>query len=157
MKNKAITHEYAEKMRPLVPLAQKAYGSKAQNTPAHQASREYTMLLAEFVEKKGSLIDLAKELGVSYSGLRRRVFSSAVPPMTNKQLSGHLTPELIEQAVERVRVARAAGTRKYHEQLAIEYYKNGVSLSSIAKGLGLSNAGPLYYGVQRHIQREANV
>lgn len=157
MKNRSITQEYAEKMKPLVSLAQKAYGSKSQNTPAHQASREYTMLLVEFVEKKGSLMDLAKALEVSYSGLRRRVFSASVPPMSNKQKSTRATPEVVDQAIERVRIARAAGTRKYHEQLAIEYYQNGVSLASIAKGLGLSNAGPLYYGVQRYIQREAHV
>lgn len=157
MKNTAITREYAEKMRPLLPLAQKAYGAKSQNTPAHQASREYTRLAVEFVEKKGSLIHLSQELGVSYSGLRRRVFTSSVPPMTNKNSRTRLAPELIEEAVERVRVARASSTEKYHEQLAIEYYQNGISLSSIAKGLGISNAGPLYYGVQRHTQRAERV
>lgn len=157
MKNAAITQEYAEKMRPLIPLAQKAYGAKSQNTPAHQASKEYTRLLVEFVEKKGSLIHLSQTLEVSYSGLRRRVFTSSVPAMSNKNARARLAPEIAEAAVERVREARQSGTERYHEQLAIEYYQNGVSLSVIAKGLGISNAGPLYYGVQRHTQREKNV
>lgn len=157
MKNVAITQEYAEKMRPLIPLAQKAYGAKSQNTPAHQASREYTRLLVEFVEKKGSLIHLSQALEVSYSGLRRRVFTSSVPTMSNKNARAKLAPEIIDAAVARVRDARQAGTEKYHEQLAIEYYQNGISLSVIAKGLGISNAGPLYYGVQRHAQRTSHV
>lgn len=157
MKNTAITQEYAEKMRPLIELAQKAYGAKSQNTPAHQASREYTRLAVEFVEKNGSLIHLSQALGVSYSGLRRRVFTATVPPMTNKSSRGRLAPEIVEAAVERVRLAREQGTEKYHEQLATEYYQTGVSLSLIAKGLGISNAGPLYYGVQRHTQRVAHV
>jgi hypothetical protein len=157
MKNTAITKEYAEKMRPLIPLAHKAYGSKTQNTPAHQASREYTRLVCEFVENKGSLIHLSQELGVSYSGLRRRVFTSAVPTLNNKKGRTRLAPEVVEAAVARVKEARAAGTEKYHEQLAIEYYQTGVSLSAIAKGLGISNAGPLYYGVQRHVQRAEHV
>jgi transposase-like protein len=157
MKNKSITFEYAEKMRPLIPLAHKAYGSKSQNTPAHQASKEYTRLVTEFVENKGSLIDLSKELGVSYSGLRRRAFTASVPTLDNKRSRIRLAPEAIDAAVERVKNARNAGTEKYHEQLFVEYYENGVSLSAIAKGLGISNAGPLYYGVQRHARRDAHV
>lgn len=157
MKNEDTIKEYAEKMRPLISLAQKAYGAKSQNTPAHQASQEYTRLLVEFSRKKGSLIGLARELEVSYSGLRRRIFMSEVPSVNNKGARKKLTPEEADAAVERVRQARELGTHKYHEQLAVEYQQNGVSLSIIAKGLGISNAGPLYYGVQRHIQRVSDV
>jgi hypothetical protein len=133
-----------------MPLAHKAYGSKSQNTPAHQASKEYTRLLVEFVENKGSLIHLSTELEVSYSGLRRRVMTASLPAMNNKNARTKLDPNVVEEAVARVQEARKISTEKYHEQLAIEYYKNGISLSVIAKGLGISNAGPLYYGVQRH-------
>ena len=156
MKNRAITQEYAERIRPLLPLAQRAYGSKDQSTPAHQASRQYTELLVEFVDKDGSLIELAQELNASYSGLRRRVFTSKVPTMSNAHGRRKLTEEQISEAIARVRSAREQGTAKYHEQLANEYYTNGVSLSVIAKGLGITNAAPLYYGVQRHIQRNAS-
>lgn len=156
MKNKAITQEYAEKIRPLLPLAQRAYGSKDQVTPAHQASRRYTELLVEFSEKNGSLIELAEALNTSYSGLRRRVFTAHVPTMKNTHGRRKLTEEQINEAITRVRSAREQGTARYHEQLATEYYENGVSLSLIAKGLGITNAAPLYYGVQRHAQRKAS-
>jgi transposase-like protein len=155
MKNKGITEEYAEKIRPLLPLAQKAYGAKTQTTPAHIASRQYTELLVEFVSNGGSLIDLAQALGASYSGLRRRVFTSSLPSMKNSHGRRQLDQQTIDAAVERVRSAREQGSAKYHAQLAIEYYENGISLSLIAKGLGITNAGPLYYGVQRHAQRVA--
>ena len=114
-------------------------------------------MLVEFSGNKGSLIGLARELEVTYSGLRRRIFMSEVPSVNNKGARKKLTPEEADAAVERVRQARELGTHKYHEQLSIEYQQNGVSLSVIAKGLGISNAGPLYYGVQRHIQRASDV
>jgi hypothetical protein len=153
MKNKAITEEYAEKMRPLLPLAQKAYGAKDQDTPAHSASRQYTELLVEFSKNGGSLSDLAVTLGASYSGMRRRIFTAEMPTMKNTHSRRKHDQETIDAAVERVREARKYGPAKYHEQLAAEYYGNGISLSVIAKGLGISNAAPLYYGVQRHAQR----
>lgn len=155
MRNEKMTQEYAEKLRPLMELAHRAYGAKNQNTPAHRASNEYTRLLTEFVEKKGSLIELAEALGVSYSGLRRRVYTSSVPTMNNRNARKKVSPEIAEAAIARVAEARSISTVRYHEQLSIEYYENGVSLSVIAKGLGISNAGPLYYGVQRHARRMA--
>lgn len=157
MKNKAITEEYAEKMRPLLPLAQKAYGSKDQETPAHNASREYTSLLVEFRNNGGSLSDLAIALGASYSGMRRRIFTSEMPSMKSTHTRVKHDQATIDAAVERVREARKFGPAKYHEQLSIEYYGNNISLSAIAKGLGITNAAPLYYGVQRHAQRGGHV
>lgn len=155
MKNTALVEEYAEKIAPLVPLAQKAYGAKSQNTPAHQASREYTRLLVEFVDKKGSLTLLARRLEVSYAGIRRRVITANLPPMTNKEKRS-VDQETIDAAVQRVSEAKKISTRRYHAQLAKEYYETGVSLSAIAKGLGAANTGPLYYGVQRHVQRTSD-
>lgn len=155
MKNEEMVKEYAERMRPLLPLAQKAYGAKNQTTPAHQASKEYTRLLVEFVSKKGSLIHLSKELGVSYAGIRRRVSTADLPAMSNKGTRKKIDPSVAEAAVARVAEARAKGVAAYHAQLAFEYYENDISLSVIAKGLGISNAGPLYYGVQRFMKRDA--
>lgn len=155
MKNREITEEYAEKIAPLLPLAQKAYGAKTQNTPAHQASREYTRLLVEFVEAGGSLIDLANRLQVTYSGVRRRVINASMPTMQSGHGRRKLSEEEVSAAIERVREAKKSGSSSYHAQLATEYYENGVSLSKIAKGLGISNAAPLYYGIQRHAQRKA--
>jgi hypothetical protein len=76
--------------------------------------------------------------------------TASLPAMNNKNARTKLDPNVAEEAVARVQEARKISTEKYHEQLSIEYYKNGISLSVIAKGLGISNAGPLYYGVQRH-------
>jgi hypothetical protein len=96
---------------------------------------------------------LANRLGVAYAGVRRRVvmsdvFISSVRPKARvKDLD-------IRAAANRVRLAKSQGVEKYHDQLSDEY-KSGVSLSSLAKELGLSSAAPLYYGVQRSIQRSS--
>ena len=155
MKNATLVEEYADKIAPLIPLAQKAYGAKNQKTAAHEASREYTRLLVEFVAKKGSLTKLSQRLGVSYAGMRRRVITADLPAMKNTTDKGRriVDQETIDAAVSRVAEAKKLSTRRYHAQLAKEYYETGVSLSAIAKGLGVANAGPLYYGVQRHVQR----
>lgn len=149
MKTPELTAEYSEKIRPLLPLAKRAYGSRDQKTPAHDASRQYTEMLVEFVNKGGSMIELAKALEVSYAGMRRRVMTASLPAMNARAMKKALSQEEIDAAVARVAEARARGSRHYHSQLALEY-QNGVSLSAIAKGLGIKNAGPLYYGVQRH-------
>jgi hypothetical protein len=146
-----LVEEYASRIEPLLPLAKKAYGSKSQNTPAHEASREYTRLLAEFQSKGGSLPMLAKKLNVAYAGVRRRVVMSdvtvsAVRPKTR------LKEQNIQSAAQRVLAAKETNVDAYHDQLA-EEYKNGISLSNLAKEMKLSSAAPLYYGVQRSLQR----
>lgn len=153
MKNEALTTEYADQIRPLLELARRAYGSRTQSTPAHEASRQYTALLVEYNEKGGSLLDIANMLGVAYSGIRRRVFTSKTPALGEPQVRSKATAEEVSAAIERVREAKSKGPREYHKQLATEYHQNGISLGAIAKGLGISNAAPLYYGVQRHLQR----
>jgi hypothetical protein len=145
---------YAEKIKPLLPLAKKAYGSKKQTTPAHEASREYTRLLKEFADAGGNLIPLSKKIGVSYSGVRRRVFTADQPPVTNGNARKKITEQELQAAVDRVKSAKAFNSKAYHAQLAKEYYENGISLGAIAKGLGIKNASPLYYAVQRHAIRE---
>lgn len=139
--------EYAEIIRPLLPLAKKAYGARTHETPAHVASREYTRLLIEFHGKGGSLLALSKELGVAYAGLRRRVVTADAPVAPNR---GHsrATPEQTAEAVTRVREAKSKGVTEYHRQLLKEY-ESGVSLGKLADALGLSGANPLYYGVHR--------
>lgn len=156
MRNEELVQQYAEKLRLLMPMAHKAYGAKDQKTPAHIASQEYTRLLKEFHSLNGSLLDLSQELGVAYSGVRRRVFTSELESLAATRVRGAAkrSPEEVEASIERVRVAKALGPIKYHAQLADEY-ANGFSLGAIAKGLGITNAAPLYYGVQRHSIRKA--
>jgi hypothetical protein len=155
MKNETLTQEYADQIRPLLDLARRAYGSRTQSTPAHEASRRYTELLIEYHEKNGSLLDLAATLGVAYSGIRRRIFTSKTPSLEEAAPKRKATAEELDAALERVRTAKAQGPRQYHAQLSAEYHQNGISLGAIAKGLGIANAAPLYYGVQRHMQRVA--
>jgi hypothetical protein len=153
----SIAAEYAERIRPLLQLARRAYGSRDQMTPAHEASREYTRLLVEFKGKNGSLIDLAKELGVAYSGIRRRVFTADVPSVkTSRKLRGKISVEDVDAAAERVRRSRVLGSEEYHKQLYTEFM-SGMPMNMLAKKLGISNAGPLYYGIQRHYKRLAEL
>lgn len=140
-------------IEPILPLAKKAYGSREQTTPAHDASREYTRLLTEFHTKGGSLPQLAKELDVAYAGIRRRVVMKDVSVSTVKPRTRAKTEELSE-AIIRVKTSKALSVDEYHDQLAKEY-ESGVSLAALARSLGLSSAAPLYYGVQRSLQRRA--
>ena len=145
--------EYAEKIRPILPLAKKAYGSRNQNSPEHDASRQYTDYLIEFKEKGGSLPQLAKTLEVAYPGLRRRVIMQDVNVASIKPKNRATHQENID-AADRVKTAKSIGVDQYHDQLAQEY-RNGVSLSVLARELGLSSAAPLYYGVQSSLKRNA--
>lgn len=148
-----LVAEYRQKIEPILPLAKKAYGSRDQHTPAHEASREYTRLLTEFHERGGSLPQLAKELDVAYAGVRRRVVMQNVSVSRVKPRSRVKGEELTE-AIARVKEAKTKSVDEYHDQLAAEY-EAGVSLAALARALGLSSAAPLYYGVQRSLQRRA--
>lgn len=139
--------EYLPRMRQLLPLARRAFGSRSVDSPNHDASREYTRLLVEFYERGGSLVTLSRDLGVTYAGVRRRVVSVQLPPMPTRARSS-MTLEETEAAVDRIRAAKSLGSLEYHEQLRSEY-ESGVSMAKVAAGLGLSSAQPLYFGVQR--------
>lgn len=149
--SKELVEEYAEKIEPVLPLAKQAYGRRNQDSPAHRASRQYTQLLKEFYNKGGSLPLLAKRLNVAYAGVRRRVVMSDVSVSLFKPKT-RLRDQDIVGAARRVREAREKDGDLYHDQLA-EEYKSGISLANLAKELGLSSAAPLYYGVQRSLQR----
>lgn len=148
-----LVEEYAEKIRPLLELARRAYGSRDQDTPAHVASREYTRLLVEFNNKGGSLAVLANVLSVSYSGVRRRVFTSDVPVTKRKRTpAGTITVDDISRVAETVTRERAISTASYHRAL-YEAFQDGIPMNLLARKLGISNAAPLYYGVQAHAKR----
>lgn len=148
-----LISEYAPRMEELLPLAKRAYGSRTQASEAHDASREYTRLLVEFSEKGGNLSALAKHLGVAYAGVRRRVIMQKTD-LSSIRPEGRAPREAIPPAAARVRIAKEQGVNEYHDQLLKEY-RSGISLAGLAKVLGLSSAAPLYYGVQRAVQREA--
>lgn len=150
-----LTEKYAAQIKPLLELAKKAYGLRGQDTPAHRASEKYTKLVSEYYAKGGSLVALARELDVAYSGLRRRIFSANVPPVARKARSKS-TEEATQKALERILKARDTSTEAYHAEL-YKAYHTGVSLAAISKGLGLSSSAPLYYAVQRHAVRSTIV
>ena len=147
-KQAELVAQYTKKIQPIVEDAKKAYGARTQSTPAHRASRLYTNLLVEYYEKGGSISLLAESLGVTYAGIRRRITTAKtqIPAVARRK---GLTEEAIEASLERIKSARNKGPAKYHAQLAKER-ENGIPLSAIAKGLGISNPAPLYYGVQRY-------
>jgi hypothetical protein len=139
-----LTVQYANKIKPILPLAKKAYGSRTQNTPQHKASRQYTSLLLEYYEKGGSLPQLADELKVAYAGLRRRIVMKDITVESVKPKRVKYTEKEITASAKRVEKAR---------DKSVEEYVRGVPLSNLAKEIGLSSAAPLYYGVQRSLQR----
>jgi hypothetical protein len=145
MKEELLT-EYVSKIAPILDLAKKAYGSRDTKSPQHDASREYTRLLLEFYSKGGSLLQLAAALGVTYAGLRRRIVSDQIPPKT-KRTRSKATPEEMKAAAERIAILRTVNIDVYHEALRYEYEVNGISMSKLAKIMGLSSANPLYYGI----------
>jgi lambda repressor-like predicted transcriptional regulator len=146
-----ITEKYAAKIAPHLDLAKRAYGLRGQATPAHVASAKYTDLVKEYYAKGGSLVALASRLGVAYSGLRRRVFTSAIPPVARKNRS-RASEETIAKAMESILKAREVSTEDYHQELHRSYHA-GISLATVSKALGLSSSAPLYYAVQRHETR----
>jgi AraC-like DNA-binding protein len=153
MNGEELVEEYARLIEPILPMAKRAYGLREQVTPAHEASREYTRLLLEYQSRGGSLPTLAKRLGVAYAGVRRRVVMSGTSVSKHRPASRlPRSAQNVEAAAERVRAAKAVGVARYHDQLALEY-RSGISLAALARHLGLSSAAPLYYGVQRSIQR----
>lgn len=153
-KQVTLADSYAKKIEPFVEDAKRAYGSREQNTVAHKASRRYTELLVEYYEKGGSIQMIAERLGVTYAGIRRRIVTSKnmIPPMPRRK---GLTEEVVEAHIERVRKAKDRGTDQYHAAIA-QARENGVALSAIARGLGISNASPLYYALQQHYMRRAS-
>lgn len=151
-----LVEQYAPRLKELLPLARKAYGSRSTVSPQHDASREYTRLLVEYYSKGGSLIAISNAVGVTYAGVRRRVTTANITP-PNKRIRSRATEQQITEAVQRIKQAKLLGVDQYHEALRHEYEDNGISLTKIAKGLGLSSANPLYYGVARtKIKVESN-
>lgn len=144
-----LLNEYAELMEPLLPLAKKAYGSRATASPQHDASREYTRLLVEFYSKGGSLLQLAEQLKVTYAGIRRRIITAEIPAQPKGKTS-KATDSMIAIRAEDLKTIQATGdTEKYHEAIYHIYEVEKISLAKIAKAMGLSSANPLYYAVAK--------
>jgi transposase-like protein len=143
---------YAKKIKPILPLAKKAFGSRAHTTPAHNASRQYTQLLVEYYSKGGSLVAMANELDVAYAGIRRRILTADQEILPSRKRST-LTEAQVQKGIERIKKAKEKSPEAYHAALAAEYDK-GISLAKVADALGISSSQPLYWGIQRARVRE---
>jgi hypothetical protein len=146
---------YAKKIKPILPLAKKAFGSRAHTTPAHNASRQYTQLLVEYYSKGGSLVAMANELDVAYAGIRRRILTADQEILPSRKRST-LTDAQVQKGIERIKKAKQKSPEAYHEALAAEYDK-GISLAKVADALGISSSQPLYWGIQRARLREQSL
>ena len=90
---------------------------------------------------------LAEELGVTYAGMRRRVVNADVPASSGRPRK-RFPQEVYDGAVAEILAAKSTNTESYHKCLE-KHYDAGLSLTKIAKDMGLSSAMPLYYGVNR--------
>ncbi len=147
--------EYADRIRPLLEDAKKAYGSRDADTPQHAASREYTRILVEFHDADGSLPKLAEKLGVAYAGIRRRVTNAKLTP-TPKHKRVKYSDEEYARVVSEIQAAKLAGTEQYHDKL-LAVQESGYSFARIAREMEFSSAFPLYYGADRARARRAGI
>jgi hypothetical protein len=139
--------EYSSKISMLRPLAEKAVGSRATSSVIHDISAGYTSLLVEYADKGGSIPMMAKELGVTYAALRRRITTASLAPLPRAGRS-KATPAQYAQAAIYVREQKANGTEAYHDSIKQVYYR-GVGLITLATYMGLKSAYPLYYGLNK--------
>lgn len=147
-KDATLVAEYAAKIIPLLPLAKRAFGSRDLDTPQHEASREYTRLLVEFYEKKGSLLDLQKATGATYAGMRRRITTAELPVSERSTKPKPSEAEHITAVKTIISAKHGVSVEAYHETLR-RYHEANYSMSIISKYMGLSSANPLYYGINR--------
>jgi hypothetical protein len=142
--NTDLVGEYAERIRPLLPLAARAYGTQGPNSPSRQASDEVNKLLLEYVDQHGgNVTHLANELegDISLAGLRRRLRSARngglLGSTSLSRKRGNKDPERVAAAAEIIRQARNVSPTSYGDAVR-EVYQSGISLSAVAKELGCS-------------------
>lgn len=141
-RSSALVEEYAAQIRPLIPLASRAYGSAKQGSPQRTASDKYNELLIEYVAAGGNIKHLSDELGVAYATLSRRlrVARSKVTlgsePFTTKTW-GSRDPDVVAACALQLADARHEGTEAYRNAV-ISVHKRNVSLYAVAKAMGVS-------------------
>lgn len=139
---------YAEKLKPLLEEASKAYGSQLAGSPARVASDQVNKLILEYVEAGGKMPALARELDghIGLSGLRRRVRlaralraqGEEAPKLGHaKQVRGTRDPELVKEAAQNIARAREVGGRVYGDAVR-EAASKGIALQAIANELEIS-------------------
>lgn len=144
--NTTLVEEYAEQLRPLLPLAAKAYGTQGPNSPSRQASDKVNKLLLEYVDQKGgNVTHLADTLGkdvISLPGLRRRLRAARngghmLGSLSTSRKRGSRDPERVAAAAKKIENAKHISSTSYGQAVR-EVYSSGVSLSAVAKEMGVS-------------------
>lgn len=143
--NTTLVADYAERMRPLLPLARRAYGTQGPNSPSRQASDEVNKLLVEYVDEKGgNVTHLARELedSISLAGLRRRLRSARnggglLGTTSTSRKRGSKDPNRVSDAARKISDAKNVSSIAYGDAVR-EVYAAGVSLSAVAKELDCS-------------------
>lgn len=138
--NQDLVHEYAERLRPLLPLAGRAYGTQQPNSPARQASDEVNRIILKYVGAGGNMTHLANALedDISLPGLRRRLRSARGGTLGKpNRKRGSKDPALVEAAAKRISEARVVSSAQYADAVR-HVYADGVSLSAVADKLGMS-------------------
>ena len=139
---------YAEQIRPLLPEARQAFGSKPPGSPARVASDRVNELVLEYAESGAKMPALAAALQgeISLSGLRRRVRLARASKAAGEDQSqlgrvkrprGSTDPELVHQAAQEIAAAREEGGRVYGDAVR-RAYDQGIALQPIADTLGMS-------------------
>lgn len=140
----------ADNIRPLLPLASKAYGGCAPESPERAASDTVNHYILMYADKGGSIPLLGHYLqgDISTSGLRRRLRSIRAQDKasmegkemtlggTGKKKERSKEPKLVEKHATLIKDAKKESSRAYGDAVR-HAYDSGVSLSAIAKELDM--------------------
>lgn len=143
--NTTLVEEYAERLRPLLPIARKAYGTQGPQSEARLASQRVNKILLDYVDEKGgNVTHLANELGtdmISLAGLRRRLRSArsghSLGATSTSKKRGDKNPGRVAEAAERIKTAKEKGSPEYGAEVR-KVYDEGVSLAAVAGKIGIS-------------------
>lgn len=136
-----LAREFAADIKPLMPLARRAFGQQKQGTNTREASDLVNALLLEYDQAGGNVTQLSEELEgtITLAGIRRRLrvarAGTLLGQSTGRSFRGDRDPVKINEAVERIR--QVQGTPAYGPAIR-EAYDAGLALSAIAEQLGVS-------------------
>jgi hypothetical protein len=140
--NQELVRKYADQLRPLLPLAGKAYGTQRPSSPARLASDQVNEIILDYVSKGGNMTHLANELGpeaISLPGLRRRLRSARGGTLGKpNRKRGSKDPEQVEAAARLISQAKGTGISAEYANAVRQVYAQGISLSAVAEKMGIA-------------------
>ena len=142
--NNELVGEYAEKIRPLLPLASRAYGTQGPGSPAREASDQVNRYLKEYAdEHHGNITHLSRELEdeISLAGLRRRLRAARkgnmLGSLTSSHKRGSRDPEKVKAAAAKIEQARHVSSQAYGQAVR-DVYVSGVSLKAVSEEMDIA-------------------